>query len=395
MDETGICGRNKEIEQIKSFISSKLDTRTSGILYLTGPPGTGKTMSVKYILDHCIDKALPRININCLRSQSSKTILTKLCQLVDLDEFTKCKEADMISRLTKKFSQRTCGSYLIVLDEMDQLPKSKSADLLRTIFSWPSCSSSKLILIGIANTVNLTSRYQTLSHILGQDCTQVTRIVFRPYNSKDIIAILQFYLENDENLKGALIEPKALSLIAIKSAQTGDIRGAINALRSSIDDTKELKQQPVTPQKSLYPLTPPSTPPSTPQPASPCKEKTTNIASVLNSVKKRQRTTFCQDDKFPFGSQVILTCLQKLRSKTQNHMVDFKLLQTTVTNTLSKFGFSSSKDDYRAMLDNLELQGLIALKKGRPRERITLRASEEELTQLVQQRDTILSSIAL
>lgn len=382
MDETGICGRNNEIKEIQNYIQTKLVTKTSGVLYLTGPPGTGKTMSVGYILDNLIDKQLPKLTINCLKIQSSKTVLTKLCNFVGLDKFTNCNEVEMIARLAKKFSGRTSGSHLIVLDEMDKIPKSKNIDLIKTIFSWPYLSSSKLILIGIANITNLTVRYQAMSHILGTDYSSVTRIVFRPYTSKDIKAIMQWYLDNDENFEDAFVDPKALDMIAARSARdNGDIRGALNALKSSIDDS--IKIRCANPRISQFP-----TPPSTPPP-SPYREKT-NIASVANSIKKRQRNTHYADDKFPFPHQVILTCILKLCAKSRAHMVDTLSLKTLVVAALTHYGLPSHNDDYRAMLDNLELQGFIAIKKGRPRERIILKASSQELIRLIQRHDMVM-----
>ena len=45
----------------------------------------------------------------------------------------------------------------MILDEIDQL-ESKAQSVLYTIFEWPSLVKSKLILIGIANMLDLTDR---------------------------------------------------------------------------------------------------------------------------------------------------------------------------------------------------------------------------------------------
>lgn len=294
----------------------------------------------------------------------------------------------MIERLTKKLTGRTCGTHIIVLDEMDQLPKSKNSDLIRRIFSWPNLPNSKLILIGIANTVNLTSRFQVITSILGKNDHHVTKIIFRPYTSSDIKGILQWYIENDENYGDTIVDEKALDMISVKSArENGDIRSALNGLRLAIDDTtkkqvKETKQ----PHLTHYP-TPPSTPP-----LSPCKEKT-NIASVANSIKKRQRITHFKDDKIPFGHQVVLTCIYKLASKTKDFAVEGIACKNLVNQVLPEFDISNSLDDYRSMLDNLEQQGFITFKKIRMREKIILKASENELESLISHRDIIMNTI--
>lgn len=389
MDEAGICGRNKEIKEIQQFISSKISRKQSGILYLTGPPGTGKSMSVQYVLDNMKD--IPKLNINCLRAQSSKVILSKICSQVGLEKFTKFNESEMINRLSKKFTGRTTSAHLIVLDEMDQLPKSKNVDLIRTIFSWPNQDNSKLILVGIANTVNLTSRYQTISHIIGKDDQHMTKIIFRPYNIKDVREILNWYLENDENFEEGSLEPKVLDMIASKCArENGDIRNALNSLKSAIDDS--LAQQRHKTESELPNIPDLLTPPATPPPNSPCKEKT-NLPSFVNSVKKRQRTTNYKEDQFPFPHQIILTCIYKLCSTRKDSVVDSQRCKELVELVMQKYGYKTARDDYRAMLDNLELQGLIGLKKGRPKDRVVLKISDNELTNLVQRKDMIMDSI--
>lgn len=383
----GIRGREKEVGEIHEFITSKIKSRNSGILYVTGPPGTGKSMSIHSVLDQI--KTAPKLSINCLQAQSSKAILSNICRSVGLDKFTKCNESEMISRLSKKFTCRTCETHIIVLDEMDQLPKSRNVDLIRTIFSWPKQSHSKLILIGIANTVNLASRYQAMSSIFGKDYQHFTKIIFKPYNALQIKSILEWYLDNDENYEDAKVDPKAVTMISAKFAKdNGDIRGALNALKSAIEDTNERPDScdEFNETTIQYP-TPPSTPPATP-----CKDKT-NLSSLVNSIKKRQRLTSYIDDAFPFTHQIILTCLIKLSAKTKGFSIDSKLCERLISMVLLKFDIRTSLDDYRAMLDNLETQGLIAFKKGRPREKIVLRASETELNDLVQRKDMIMSLI--
>ena len=48
-------------------------------------------------------------------------------------------------------------TILLVLDEVDQL-ESKNQDVLYTVFEWPALNGSRLSLVGIANTLDLTDR---------------------------------------------------------------------------------------------------------------------------------------------------------------------------------------------------------------------------------------------
>lgn len=390
----GICGRNGEIEKIREFIMTRICNKRSGILYLTGPPGTGKTMSVSYVLDG-LDE-ISKVILNCAKAQTSKGILSSICRSVQLDKFIKSNELEMIAQLTKKFSSRLAQPHVIVLDEMDQLPKSKTEDLYKKIFSWPEEQNSKLILIGIANTVNLTSRYRTICTFTGRDDSHVVKLVFRPYTSKDIKKILLWYLEHDENFEDAVVESKALDMIATKYArENGDIRGALNALRSVIDDENIEEKNEIFRSKQAEPMeiSHYPTPPHTPPPKSPCKERRTNITSVVSSIKKRSRKTNFKDDVFPFQHQVVLTCIQRFCSKSKDSSM--KLIQCTALSIslLQEFSIRSSTDEIRCVIDNLQSQGLISLKKSRDGDRIILRASTGELTSLIQRMDMILNTL--
>ena len=76
---------------------------------------------------------------------------------------------------------------MLVLDEMDQLESKKQA-LLYTIFEWPILFKSHLVLIGIANALDLTDRvlprWQAKLEILP------TLIHFPPYSREEIMEII-------------------------------------------------------------------------------------------------------------------------------------------------------------------------------------------------------------
>lgn len=48
---TKMPGREKEHEELRDFITTHLRDKTSGSLYVSGPPGTGKTASLNLILE--------------------------------------------------------------------------------------------------------------------------------------------------------------------------------------------------------------------------------------------------------------------------------------------------------------------------------------------------------
>ena len=48
---TLLC-REKEIESLKTFLETHLERHVPGSLYISGPPGTGKTATLTHILSH-------------------------------------------------------------------------------------------------------------------------------------------------------------------------------------------------------------------------------------------------------------------------------------------------------------------------------------------------------
>lgn len=76
---TKMPGREKELEQLKEFIEGHLNNQTSGSLYISGPPGTGKTASLNLILENSdIKSNVKEIYVNCTTIKSSGAIFARI-----------------------------------------------------------------------------------------------------------------------------------------------------------------------------------------------------------------------------------------------------------------------------------------------------------------------------
>jgi len=59
--------------------------------------------------------------------------------------------------IIRSFTGIFCWNRLLVLDEIDQLD-SKYQEVLYSMFGWTALPDSRIILIGIANSLDLTDR---------------------------------------------------------------------------------------------------------------------------------------------------------------------------------------------------------------------------------------------
>lgn len=74
-----------------------------------------------------------------------------------------------------------------MLDEIDQLDSRKQS-VLYTVFEWPSAPNSKLVLIGIANALDLTDRI--LPRLQARLDLRPQLLHFTPYTKLEIVNIL-------------------------------------------------------------------------------------------------------------------------------------------------------------------------------------------------------------
>ncbi|QSS59812.1 cell division cycle protein [Histoplasma capsulatum] len=255
-----LVGRESERQELTSFILNLVQSRRGGCMYVSGPPGTGKSALVDEVCQDLMigvdmDKESVRIaRINCATMTSSKDIYAKiadeLCE--DLQLFRKSRTellADMFVQ-KKRTSSSTSTTisptlYLVALDEIDHL-LTTDVETLYTLFEWSLQPHSRLVLIGIANALDLTDRF--LPRLKSKNM-KPRLLPFLPYTASQIADIvstrLRSLLPSSNTAASAttvsedftpFLQPAAIQLCARKVAsQTGDLRKAFDIVRRTID----------------------------------------------------------------------------------------------------------------------------------------------------------------
>lgn len=115
---------------------------------------------------------------------------------------------------------------VILIDELDALITQKQ-DLLYNIFDWPSYDNSRVLVISIANTMDLPERLQNKIHSrIGNK-----RLIYQPYKVEQIQEILESRIEGIN-----VFDENAIKLCAKKiSAYSGDIRRSLALAKRAVE----------------------------------------------------------------------------------------------------------------------------------------------------------------
>lgn len=223
-------GRQKELKELEFFIKEHLEEKRSGSLYISGPPGTGKTASLTLILEKAYnDQGFKKVYLNCTSIKSAGTIYSRIIKELGV-KGTARNEKEYLSLIEKHFS-KSKKMNLLVLDEMDQL-ESKNQSVLYTIFEWPARFEDNVVLIGIANALDLTDRI--LPRLQARCELKPKLLHFASYSKEQILEIITSRLKAADALK--VFSPAALQMLAGKvAAVSGDIRRALDISRRVVD----------------------------------------------------------------------------------------------------------------------------------------------------------------
>ena len=245
--------RKEEQDLIYNYIKQGLQTNGNyHSLYIAGMPGTGKTASVKTILNILeseLNEAMNKRNGKALGKDGIipfKTIflsginfpnISNVFKIIYKFIFAKVKDKlnikDYIQLLNEFFSNRkkynsssslndpSNSHIILIIDEIDILINN-SQNLLYNIFNWTTYDYAKLIVISISNTLDLPNRL--LPKIRSRMGDNI--IMFKPYNKEELGIIIK-----DRGIDLSLFSQDAIRLSCVKvAAINGDLRRVFHIL---------------------------------------------------------------------------------------------------------------------------------------------------------------------
>ncbi|PSK55357.1 Cell division control protein 18 [Elsinoe australis] len=251
-----LVGRQDERQQVTDFVSHCLDESTGGCLYVSGPPGTGKSAFIGDIIQQAdIQSKTTSAVVNCMSIRNAAELTQNLATEFSFGQANKRKMD--ANTLKKHFTAKAEDGQmlLLVLDEVDQLVD-LDLNLLYSLFEWSMQPSSNLILIGIANALDLTDR---LLPRLKSRNIKPSLLPFMPYTATQINDIITTKLKSlnisDSNPSNIpFVQPAAILLCSKKVAsQTGDLRKAFDIIKRALtlaENEARTSQSSLSPSKS-------------------------------------------------------------------------------------------------------------------------------------------------
>uniref|UniRef100_A0A096P5G5 Cell division control protein n=1 Tax=Papio anubis TaxID=9555 RepID=A0A096P5G5_PAPAN len=350
--------REREMDVIRSFLREHICGKKAGSLYLSGAPGTGKTACLSRILQDLKKelKGFKTIMLNCMSLRSAQAVFPAIAQEICQEEVSKPAGKDMMRKLEKHMTAEKGPMIVLVLDEMDQLD-SKGQDVLYTLFEWPRLSNSRLVLIGIANTLDLTDRI--LPRLQAREKCKPQLLNFPPYTRNQIVAILQDRLtqvSRDQVLDNAAIQFCARKV----SAVSGDVRKALDVCRRAI----EIVESDVKSQTVLKPLSECKSPS---EPLIPKRVGLIHISQVISEVDGN-RMTLSQEaqDSFPLQQKILVCSLMLLIRQLKIKEVTLGKLYEAYSKVCRKQQVAAvDQSECLSLSGLLEARGILGLKRNK------------------------------
>ncbi|XP_029036874.1 origin recognition complex subunit 1 isoform X1 [Osmia bicornis bicornis] len=223
--------REEEFNNIFTFLRGKLEDKSGGCIYISGVPGTGKTATVNEAV-RCLQKLNSKgqlddfnyIAINGMKLTEPRQAYVQILKQLD-GKIVTWEQAYHI--LDKRFHRTNSKMTLLLVDELDFLC-TKRQDVIYNLLDWPTKATAQLVVITIANTMDLPERV-----LMGRVTSRLglTRLTFQPYNYKQLQEIVMSRLKDFNGFRS-----EAVQLVARKvSAVSGDARRALDICRRAME----------------------------------------------------------------------------------------------------------------------------------------------------------------
>ncbi|XP_006889476.1 PREDICTED: cell division control protein 6 homolog [Elephantulus edwardii] len=377
--------REKEMDVIRNFLREHICGKKAGSLYLSGAPGTGKTACLSRILQDLKKelKGFKTIILNCMSLRNAQAVFPAIAQEICQEGEARPAGKELMRKLEKHMTEVKGPIIVLVLDEMDQLD-SKGQDVLYTLFEWPWIKNSRLVLIGIANTLDLTDRI--LPRLQAREKCTPQLLNFPPYTRNQIATILQDRLNQVSS--DQVLDNAAINFCARKvSAVSGDVRKALDVCRRAI----EIVESSVKSQTILKPLSECKSSSEVPVPK---RVGLSHISQVLSEVDGNRMTVGQEgtQDSFPLQQKILVCSMLLLTRQLKIKEVTLGKLYEAYSNICRKQQVAAvDQSECLSLAGLLEARGILGLKKNKETRftKVFLKIEEKDIEHALKDRALI------
>lgn len=159
--------REGEFSLVYSHLEAAITEGTGNCIYISGTPGTGKTATVREVISR-LEEAVGSdelddfifVEINGMKITDPHQAYSLLWEALKGERASPAQSLDLLEREFNNPSPRRIPC-VVLMDELDQLV-TKNQAVMYNFFNWPTLRHSRLIVLAVANTMDLPER--TLSN---------------------------------------------------------------------------------------------------------------------------------------------------------------------------------------------------------------------------------------
>ena len=181
----------------RQSVYSAIESSSATTVYVAGTPGVGKTLTVREVIKDLMASAkqeeLPKfqyVEINGLKMVKPTDSYEVLWNKISGERLTWGASMESLEFYFNKVPKGKKYPIVVLLDELDALV-TKNQEIMYNFFNWTTYQNAKLIVIAVANTMDLPERQlgNKVSSRIG-----FTRIMFTGYTHEELKNIIEFRL---------------------------------------------------------------------------------------------------------------------------------------------------------------------------------------------------------
>ncbi|MCJ1314348.1 Origin recognition complex, subunit 1 [Agyrium rufum] len=227
--------REEVFANVYAHLEAAITEGSGTCIYISGTPGTGKTATVREVVAR-LNAAVQEeelddfifVEINGMKVTDPHQSYSLLWEALRGDRVSPAHALDLLEREFTHPNPRRVPC-VVLMDELDQLV-TKTQSVMYNFFNWPGLQHSRLIVLAVANTMDLPER--TLSNKISSRMG-LTRITFPGYNHQQLMRIIESRLQT---VPGNIVDPDAIQFASRKvAAVSGDARRALDICRRAVE----------------------------------------------------------------------------------------------------------------------------------------------------------------